>query len=70
MENTYVCKRIDKRQRRHFAEGKKPQRRGLFAGPADDNLKKKSLNWMERSSQGTWKDVIKLRNNWNFCNYP
>lgn len=39
------------------------KRTAYLQGPADDNLKKKSLKWMERSLQGTWKDVIKLRNN-------
>lgn len=64
MENTYVCKCTYKRQMRHFSEEKKPQRRGLFAGASRWQFKKKSLNWMERSPQGTWKDVMKLSNNW------
>lgn len=64
MENTYVFKYKYKRQKRHFLEGRKPKKRTAYLlGQADNNLNKKSFNWVERSPQGSWKDVRKLRNN-------
>lgn len=59
-----MCANTHTRGRGDISQKERSPIEGAYLqGLADDNLKKKSLNWMERNPQGTWKDVIKLRNN-------